>query len=552
MSARQTAAGGSVARPEEENIELRPLNPNGTSIALPANPAANPAHLADPVLPDVVWRALARSPPHYVAGMDPVKVEEVRKQLRCKIDYALLLFIFIITFFIQWDHMFLGVFKQYFTEALGFTAEQYKEVAYMREAGVAIGHIPLTLTLSALDKPSIVLCLYLAGWGLIQSCLSRAISFDAVCACQFIMGILESALFYTRRELCKRIVLVIIPWPLVRTILSFEALVDGSTADLINGQLPLDTVRLLYAYYMRVSGVFAIVVAVLGCRAMPNLPRTTSIISSLEREVGIYRLSEDYGWPSPDRYENQSNTWLNSLRGLWQAVQDLKTWLLATMLLFISYSIPRLCDLSVMRYVIDTMLNGHGGAACAPFLLSCLGAIMGATFANAHDTRCWIIYSGLASCFAGGIISIFMVALGGELSRIDSVREWGIANLGLFYLPGAFSASICAYAWVLHCMPWYRPKRAACIAIVSSFASIGNVYAILNPMLEAQGLEPFLLPIACAVIATNSHIYTEPSHFCNGPHTRIYMNKTTPFATCSKFEPRKNHGYFRRADVDIS
>ncbi|KAI1099808.1 hypothetical protein F4804DRAFT_320912 [Jackrogersella minutella] len=100
--------------------------------------------------------------------------------------------------------------------------------------------------------------------------------------------------------------------------------------------------------------------------------------------------------------------------------------------------------------------------------------------------RVWIL---------GGQVFAFMGVLYTMLSIVQSpsivdgaAKHSGRAQLlflaAFTYLPGAYFCLPIALAWVLNCMPWNRPKRAACIAIVTSILSTGNIYAVFAPPME--------------------------------------------------------------------
>ncbi|KAI2777740.1 hypothetical protein F4815DRAFT_277631 [Daldinia loculata] len=52
-------------------------------------------------------------------------------------------------------------------------------------------------------------------------------------------------------------------------------------------------------------------------------------------------------------------------------------------------------------------------------------------------------------------------------------------------LTASFILSV-TLTWVLNCVPWNRPKRAACIAIATSRMSLANDYALPGPQVTAD------------------------------------------------------------------
>lgn len=125
--------------------------------------------------------------------------------------------------------------------------------------------------------------------------------------------------------------ILVIAGPIVRAVVAFAL-----DSDFFDPDPGLDRtnasgkISLGYEYYLRISGIFVLLVATFGGVQLPHLPRSTGELSEAERRVAVFHLAESCQWPRPSEYENQASGWRNACRGLAAAGTDTKIWLLVS------------------------------------------------------------------------------------------------------------------------------------------------------------------------------------------------------------------------------
>ncbi len=134
--------------------------------------------------------------------------------------------------------------------------------------------------------------------------------------------------WYTREELGKRIALILSMWPAARMLVTLGVLADPSLPESI---FPPEALRTLYVYYLRASGLTAIVGAVGMCQTLPNVPQSTTWLNCTNRQVALGRLAEEYGWAHPNYYEDKGPWWFHSVVGFCRALRDVKMYILVSL-----------------------------------------------------------------------------------------------------------------------------------------------------------------------------------------------------------------------------
>lgn len=90
--------------------------------------------------------------------------------------------------------------------------------------------------------------------------------------------------------------------------------------------------------------------------------------------------------------------------------------------------------------------------------------------------RNWII---LTQCLA------FLSTAATTIAVITGQRPALLLHkLAYVCLPCSYFCLPIAWAWLVNCLPWNRPKRAASIAITSCFSSMGNAYVLLTTFMS--------------------------------------------------------------------
>ncbi|KAI0097050.1 MFS general substrate transporter [Hypoxylon sp. NC0597] len=425
------------AEPDGQAIELADLSNNRTPANIPASP-----------------------PPGYIP--QPEEDEQLAAKVSAHVDRVVLTFVGIIWLAIELDRVMFSLYNPYFEVVLGLTATQYNMVALAREIGYIAGQIPSNLILNMFDKPANYLCAVTFAWAASQMLRACMAGFIGVLICCLISGILESAFFYPSQDLSKKVGLMGIILPLTRILTAAAGEPDYSLSMSLGG------LSFTYKFYVL---VFGIILAVL--------------ITEVERQVVLSRLAQSYGWPHPDSYENGRRTWLMSLKGLRMACLDPKTWLLAATCLFVSFPIPWLSDLRHLNLVLLPITDPRltNAAVIVTLAYHLCVASWGGYIASRFQKRGLFINISQGIVLVGGVLIMLSEIIISNI-KVDPPQ---LLFLGAFVcLPAAYFCLSIAFAWVLNCTPWDRSKRAACIAIVTTLSSTGNIYAIFAPPFDIR------------------------------------------------------------------
>ncbi|OTA96200.1 hypothetical protein M434DRAFT_28060 [Hypoxylon sp. CO27-5] len=428
---------GTQPEPNGQVIELSDLNNNHTLANISASP-----------------------PPGYMP--QPEEDEELEFKAFAHVDRVVLTFVGIIWLAIELDRVMFALYNPYFEVVLGLTATQYNTVAFAREIGYIAGQIPSNLVLNMFDKPANYLCAITCAWAALQMLRASMSRFISVLICCLTSGILESAFFYPSRDLSKKVGLLGIILPLTRILVAAVGEPDSSLSMSLGG------LSFVYKIYLLVFGILLAV-----------------LITEVESEVVISRLAQSYGWQYPDTYEHERRTWLMSVKGLRMACRDPKTWLLATTCLFVSFPIPWLSDLRHLSLVLLPITDPKLTSAAVNVTLAyhlCV-AYWGGYIASRFKSRGLFIYISQGVILTGCVLIVMSEIIISDI-KVDTPQ---LLFLGAFMcLPAAYFCLSIAFAWVLNCMPWDRSKRAACIAIVTTLSSTGNIYAIFAPPFDIR------------------------------------------------------------------
>lgn len=196
--------------------------------------------------------------------------------------------------------------------------------------GYLLMQVPSNLFLNKIGRPAIYLPTCMIVWGVISGATAGCESFGGLIACRFMLGFVEAAYFpgclyylscwYTRKELG------------LRTALFYSgALISGAFSGLIAAGIDahMDGARGLRAWrwLFIIEGAATVVIAAISFLILPNFPRTTTWLTTEERELAVWRLEEDIG----------EDDWVDSHHqsfkvGLKLAFSDVKTYVLMFLL----------------------------------------------------------------------------------------------------------------------------------------------------------------------------------------------------------------------------
>lgn len=192
-------------------------------------------------------------------------------------------------------------------DELELTSTQYLTTLSVFFVGYILMQIPSNLFLNKIGLPAIYLPSAMIAWGILSGATAGVQSFGGLVAIRFCLGFVEAVYFpgclfflsswYTRNELSFR-----------TAILFTGSLVSGAFSGLISAGITknLDGARNLRAWrwLFIIEGTVTVVIAVAGYFILPNFPRTTTWLTENERQVAIWRLSEDAGeddWTGSDK-----------------------------------------------------------------------------------------------------------------------------------------------------------------------------------------------------------------------------------------------------------
>ncbi|KAI1388096.1 major facilitator superfamily domain-containing protein [Hypoxylon trugodes] len=438
---------------------------------VPAIPQPPPARLHGPPP-----RVPTPPGPHLLTPQD---IEKFDKKLCRKVDWRLLPFLFFIVFSVELDRWLYTINQQYFVNDIGMSEDQHKAAFISRDFGYIIGQIPLIMVFSTFEKPSMFLCILWFSWGLVKTGLGNTSTYVGIQICSGLLGVLESAFFYRRRELGARISMLVSICPLVRALFAL-----GLSPCSLDFQQPTNS-TITYQYYLKISPVLVLGAAVFCYPRVPNLPRSTECLEAAERLRAVSRLAEDWGWPMRANFEKPTYNWSSPLEGSFLAFRDMKVWFLIPTCFFIGFPILSLSDTRLLCLAIRSFTEGPAPKWSVWIILNvCCGMVTYGGFAADSYRRkyFWITLSQLIASVAS-VITLSMILMP-RIGTMDYPQPIWFA---------IFPNLLCAYfslplvlSWAISCLPWYQQKRAVSIGIITTVMSFGTFYADDGPPMSLE------------------------------------------------------------------
>ncbi|RKF54876.1 putative transporter [Erysiphe neolycopersici] len=397
---------------------------------------------------------MAKSPdiPEFLRETSNEERDALENKLKRKIDLRLIPLLVLIYIMNYLDRGNIAAAKiAGLPEDLKLKGDEYQWAVSVLFFGYLLMQVPSNLYLNKLGKPSIYLPTCMLIWGLISTCMAASQNFRDLLICRLFLGFAEAAYFpgclfylscwYTRSELT------------FRTAIFFSgSIISGAVSGLVSSGISakMDGLKGLRAWrwLFILEGIATMLVATLSFFILPDLPRTTSFLSTEERELALWRLEKDIGEESVLEDNNQS-----FLSGAIQAAKDIKVYVL--MLLVHCIAVAS----SVVTY-FPSLVKTLNYSRAATFLLTV------PPFALAVLTTYFNAWHAVPMAFA---FAAFVVNI---LGKSNAIHYFSLVLM----LPGIFSGQVIALSWVSNCIPNPPAKRAAALGFISTISNSALIY----------------------------------------------------------------------------
>ncbi|POS85793.1 hypothetical protein EPUL_003340 [Erysiphe pulchra] len=397
---------------------------------------------------------MAKSPdiPDFLREKSNEQRNALEKKLKRKIDLRLLPMLVLIYIMNYLDRGNIAAAKiAGLPEDLKLKGAEYQWAVSVLFFGYIFMQVPSNLYLNKLGKPGIYLPACMLIWGLVSLCMAASRNFRDLLICRLFLGFAEAAYFpgclfylscwYTRSELT------------FRTAIFFSgSIISGAVSGLVSsgicaGMEGLKGLR-AWRWLFILEGITTMLVATLSFFILPDLPRTTSFLSTEERELAIWRLEKDIGEESVVEDKHQ-----HFLTGAIQAAKDIKVYVL--MLLIHCIAVAS----SVVTY-FPSIVKTLNYSRVTTFLLTVPPFALAAltTYFNAWHAV------PMAIAFA----SFFIYILG----KSNAIHYFSL----IIMLPGIYSCQVIALSWVSNCIPNPPAKRAAALGFISTISNSALIY----------------------------------------------------------------------------
>jgi len=259
--------------------------------------------------------------------------------------------------------------------------------------------------------------------------------------------------WYTRAELGFR-----------TAVLYSGALISGAFSGLISAgvRYGMDGARgySAWQWLFIIEGVATIIIAFFCYFVLPNFPRTTSWLTTEERELAAWRLQEDIGEDDWTTSEEQT-FW----QGAKLAFLDSKTYILMVLLFCIVASgtvtnfFPTV--VKTLNYNdVNTLL-----LTAPPYVLAVAVTYLNATHADKTGERYFHIIIPMCVAIIAYIIAATTMNLAARYLSM------------MLMVPSVYSAFVVGLAWISNTMPRPPAKRAAALAFINAVSNCSSIYA---------------------------------------------------------------------------
>ncbi|KHJ31893.1 putative mfs transporter [Erysiphe necator] len=211
-------------------------------------------------------------------------------------------------------------------EDLNLKGSEYQWAVSVLFFGYILMQVPSNLYLNRIGKPGIYLPACMLAWGLVSTCMAASHNFRDLLICRLFLGFAEAAYFpgclfylscwYTRAELT------------FRTAIFFSgSIISGAVSGLVSSGIcaKMEGLKGLRAWrwLFILEGITTMFVAFLSFFILPDLPHTTTFLSTEERELALWRLEKDTCEQTVSEDKHQS-----FLTGALLAAKDIKVYVL--------------------------------------------------------------------------------------------------------------------------------------------------------------------------------------------------------------------------------
>ncbi|KAE8163420.1 major facilitator superfamily domain-containing protein [Aspergillus tamarii] len=325
--------------------------------------------------------------------------------------------------------------------------------------GYLLMQLPSNLLLTRV-RPSLLLGITMAIWGVISACQAAIQSFTGLVLARFFLGFVEAPFFpgaimlmsswYTRQELSHRIA-----WFYAGSSLAnaFGGLIGAGVLGNLDGAHNISGWRWLFI----IEGCITVGISLISILLLPNYPATTSWLNETEKLYAQWRLIHDAG----EADEAKST---NLREALWLVFSDKRIYL------FILLQHSSLLSQN-FQYFFPTIVQTLGYGNIETLLIT--APVWIATFMVSLLVT-WS--SGRTNDRSLHIISLMLVSVVGCMI-CTATTNIGARFFGMFLMPmGAVSAYQIIIAWVANSFPRPLVKRSAAIATANMIGNTASIY----------------------------------------------------------------------------
>ncbi|RPB20481.1 MFS general substrate transporter [Terfezia boudieri ATCC MYA-4762] len=346
---------------------------------------------------------------------------------------------------------------------LGLSSIQYQTSVSILFVGYILMQVPSNMFLDKIGKPSLYLPTCMVVWGVISGATGGVQSYGGLLACRFILGFIEAAYFpgclfyisswYTRKELGFR-----------TAILYSGSLISGAFSGLIaagiTGGMDGKAGILAWRWLFIIEGAITVVLAAAAFLILPDFPKSTSWLSTIERDLATWRLEADIGEKDWEVSGQEK-----MIRGLKLAFADSKTYILMVCIFCVvaSGSVTNFFPTVVATLGYDRIKSLL--LTCPPYALCVI-----TTYANAlHADKTGERYFHLTIPLWISVASFVLAA------ATTSTAPRYVAIMVM--VPSIHSGYVISLTWISNTLPRPPAKRAAAIAMINAVSSASSIYA---------------------------------------------------------------------------
>ncbi|KAH7136039.1 major facilitator superfamily domain-containing protein [Dendryphion nanum] len=396
---------------------------------------------------------------NHVAHMDPERRKAVEKSMKRKLDARCSLFVLIYIMNYLDRNNIAAARLGGLQEDLNIDNTQYATCLSILYVGYILMQVPSNMIINRIERPSVYISVAMLLWGLISTLSGNVNNFAGMVAIRFFIGFVEAAFlpgallilskWYTRSELTKRNA-ILFCGNLISN--AFSSLVGAAVLGNMEGTLGHRAWRWLYW----IEGAATMLIAISAAFILPDLPHNTKGFTQEERDVAVYRMTEDVGEADVDSEDQSPYT------GLLMAVKDTKIYVM--MLTFTAYVVglsfnaffPTLTRTLGFAYIPTLLMSAP------PWAFSCVVSLINAWHADRTQERFWHIVGPIIGGLVGFVISM-------------STSNVAARYVALFLQASAYAGFIVFYSWISSSFPRPPAKRAVAIAMINAFSQLGNI-----------------------------------------------------------------------------